>query len=173
MNTIKEQPVRLLGEIEAPWPEVVKQATQFAVASYGQKNCNTLYEGRIKICKIRIGKGSYTMPKLCSLPPTDAAFQKDLKRAHPQTFIWKNVLKSEPPKIDLLQYGQHKDGDILCLTTVLAKTQLVPEYIQKIISCCWSGDLSCESIQCGCNKAGITCSLFCSCEQKGSDNVPQ
>ena len=146
LNSIKEHPLNFLGKIEAPWPEVVKQATQFAVATYGQNTCSTLCEARIKIWKTKIGKGSCAVPKLCSLPPTDAAFQENLKRAHLQTFIWKNALKFEPQTLDPSEYGWHKDEDILCPTTVSTEIQLVPEYIQKVIRCCCSSDSPCESL---------------------------
>ena len=106
------------------------------------------------------------MPKLCSLPPTDAAFQENLRRAHLQTFLWKNALEVEPQKLDPLQYGWSKDGDKLCPTTVPTGTQLVPEYIKAIINCGCSSDMPCESNQCGCNKAGMTCSVFCACQQQ-------
>ena len=164
LDTIKQHSLSLLGETEAPWTEVVKQATQFAVATYGQISCRTLCEAKAKIWKTRIGKGSSTMPKLCSLPPTDVAFQENLKRAHLQTFLWKNALRFKPQKLDPLEYGWHKDGDMLCPTTVPAGNQLVPLYIQKIISCGCSSDTACESIRCGCTKAGMTCSVFCACQ---------
>ena len=49
LNTIKQHSLSMLGEIEAPWPEVLKQATQFAVATYGQKSCHSLCEARAKL----------------------------------------------------------------------------------------------------------------------------
>lgn len=171
LNTIKEHSLSLLGKIEAPWPDIVKQATQFAVATYGQKSCNTLNEARAKVWKTRIGKGCSRMPKLCSLPPTDAAFQENLKRAHLQTFLWKNALKLVPQKLDPLEFGWKKDGDMLCPTTVPSGYKLVPDYIQKIISCNCSSDTPCESVRCGCNKAGMTCSVFCTCQQQDAVSV--
>ncbi|KAG1686323.1 DNA-directed RNA polymerase III subunit RPC2 [Nymphon striatum] len=52
------------------------------------------------------------MPKPCSLPPTDAAFQENLKRAHLQTFLWENAWRLEPQKLDPLEYRWSKyEGD--------------------------------------------------------------
>ena len=115
--------------------------------------------------------GSSTMPKPCSLPPTDAVFKENLKRAHLHTFLWKNALRFEPQKVDPLEYGWSKDGDMLCSTTVPAGSQLVPGYIQKIISCGCSSDTRCESIRCGCNKARMTFSVFCDCQQQDAVSV--
>ena len=45
-----------------------------------------------------------------------------------------------------MECGWRKDGDMICPTTVSAGSQLVPVYIQKIISCSCSSDTPCESI---------------------------
>ena len=171
LNVIKQHSLSLLGDINVPWPDVIRQATQFAVATYGQKTYHTLCEARSKIWKTKLGNGSSTMPKLCSLPPTDAAFQENLKRAHLQTFLWKNALVLEPQTLDPLDFGWSKDGNTLCPTTVPAEIQLVPEYIQKIINCGCSSERPCESVRCGCNKAGIRCSVFCACQQQDASSL--
>ena len=52
----------------------------------------------------------------------------------------------EPQVGEPLEYPWRKDGDMLCPTTVSAGSQLVPVYIQKIISFFCSSEAPCESI---------------------------
>ena len=63
-----------LGDSNANWPDVVKQAASFILACYGVPKLDSMTQARANLWKTRVGRGSSTMPKLCSLPPTDPAF---------------------------------------------------------------------------------------------------
>ncbi len=157
----------LLGEMDADWSDIMAQATKFILACYGQIRCESITDARVKVWKTRVGRGSSTMPKLCLLPPTESAFQENVKRAHHQVCIWKNALNLETPwnTFDALQYGWSKDEPTRSLVpiTVPANTDLAPSYIQEIIKCSCASNTPCSSANCGCNKAGIPCSVFCGC----------
>ena len=105
------------------------------------------------------------MPKLGSLPPTDAAFHENLKRAHLQTYLWKNALTLQPEMLDPLEYGWKQQGDMLCPIMIPEGAKLIPEYIQKIVSFSCKSKTPCEANRCGCSKAGVPCSVFCLCQQ--------
>ena len=98
-----------LGDSNANWPDVVEQATSFMLACYGVLNLASMTQARANLWKTRGGRGSSTMPKLCSLPPTDPAFMENLKRAHFQICIWKYALDLNVPDLDPLQYGWTED----------------------------------------------------------------
>ena len=73
-----------LGDSNANWPDVVKQATSFMLSCYGVPKLDSMTQARANQWKTRVGRGSSIVPKLCSLPPTDPAFMEKLKRAHLQ-----------------------------------------------------------------------------------------
>ena len=80
----------LLGDVDAPFPDVMKQATQLITFCYGQLHYDSMSETRIRVWTVRTrNPGTTNTPKLCSLPPTTEAFTDNMKRAHMQTCIWK------------------------------------------------------------------------------------
>ena len=89
LKTLKQgnHSLRYLGDSNANWPDVVKQATSFLIACYGVPKLDSMTQARSNQWKTRFGRGSSTMPKLCSLLPTDPVFMEKLKRAHFQICI--------------------------------------------------------------------------------------
>ena len=79
----------------------------------------------------------------------------------------------EPEILDPLKFGWRTQENMLYPTMVPEGTQMVPEYIQKIISCGCKSDTPCESMRCGCNKAGVTCTIFCLCQQADAPSTCQ
>ena len=61
-------------------------------------------------------------PKVQSLPPTSESFSENDKRAHLQTCIWKSAMDSDPPDLDLTNFGWIKDtnSEILAPVTIPA-----------------------------------------------------
>lgn len=159
-------PLNVLGNVDAAWPDVMEQATQFMAACYGQRKSNSMSEVRIGVWRARTGRpGSTTTPKLCSLPPTTEAFVENVKRAHLQTCIWKNALELDPPNLDPTNYGWIKEDSTKSLlpTTVPANVNLAPNAILKLIRCTCTSVMPCKSSRCGCNNANLACTIFCSC----------
>ena len=60
-----------LGDSNENWPDVVKQTTSFMLACYGVPKLDSMTQARANLWKTKVGRGSSTMSKLCSLPPTD------------------------------------------------------------------------------------------------------
>ena len=89
LKTLKQgnHSLSCLGDSNANLPDVVKQATSFMLACYGVPKLNSMTQARANLWKTRVARGSSTMPKLCTLPPTDPAFMEKLKRAHFQIYI--------------------------------------------------------------------------------------
>ena len=168
LKTLKQgnHSLSCLGDSNVNWPDVVKQATSFMLACYGVPKLDSMTQARANLWKKRVGRGSSTMPKLCSLPPTDPAFMENLKRAHFQICTWKRALDLNVPDLDPVQYGWTKDkaAESLAAVHVPPNTDLALSYIQELIKCSCSSDPPCVSENCGCKKAGMPCSVFCACK---------
>ena len=131
LKTLKQENHSLscLGDSNANWPGVVKQATSFMLPCYGVPKLGSMTHARLNLWKTRVGRESSTMPKLglCSLPPTDPAFMEKLKRAHFQICIWKHVLDLNVPDLDGLRikplkvYLQFMCPQIMTLPSVTFK----------------------------------------------------
>ena len=82
LKTLKQgnHSLSCLGDSNANWPDVVKQATSFMLSCYGVPKLDSMTQARANQWKTGVGRGSSTMPKLCSLPPTDPAFMEKLKK---------------------------------------------------------------------------------------------
>ena len=80
LKTLKQgsHSLSCLGDSNANWPDVVKRATSFMRACYGVPKLDSMTQARANQWKRRVGRGSSTMLKLCSLPPTDPAFMEKL-----------------------------------------------------------------------------------------------
>ena len=143
LKTLKQgnHSLSCLGDTNANWPDV-KQATSFMLACYGVPKLDGMTQARANLWKTRVGRGSSTMPKLFSLPPSDPAFMKNLKRAHFQICIWKHVLDLNVPDLDPVQYGWTKDKAAKSLVAVHVppNTDLALSYIQKLIKCSCSSE---------------------------------
>ena len=70
--------LNLLGAPGHSMEYVIQQATSFISACYGQTNCSTMSETRLKVWLSKTGKGSST-PKLCTLPQKLRHSKKMLK----------------------------------------------------------------------------------------------
>ena len=83
LKTLKQgyHSLSCLGDSNANWPDVVKQATSFMLACYGVPKLDSMTQARTNQWKTRAGRGSSSMPKLCSKPSTDPVFMEELKRA--------------------------------------------------------------------------------------------
>ena len=135
-----------LGDSNANWPDVVEQATSFMLACYGVPKLDSMTQARANQWKTRVGRGSSTMPKLCSLPLTGPAFMEKLKGAHFQICIRKHVLDLNVPDLDPVQYGWTKDKATKSLAAVHVppNNDLALSYIQELIKCSCSRPTMCK-----------------------------
>lgn len=161
-------PLNLLGNTQThvPFSDVLKQATQFMLACYGQTKCATLTEARKKSWSLKVGKSKASAPKLCSLPPTSEAFRENVGRAHRQVAIWRHALDMNPPNLNPTDYGWSKDNGSTSLspTTVQAGVSLAPTELLKLIRCSCQSHSPCQTNRCSCKNSGMACTVFCYCE---------
>ena len=159
-------PLNMIGDVQADWQDVISQATAFITTCHGQSKAASLSEARINVWTARTGRsGATNTPNLATLPPTTEAFSENVKRAHLQTFIWKNALELCPPSLDPTSYGFIKEEETKSLVpvTVPANVPLAPDNILKLIRCSCSSESPCKSSSCRCNKAKLACTVFCAC----------
>ena len=115
---------------------VFQQATSFISACYGQTNCSTMSETRLKVSLSKTGEGSST-PNLCTLPPTTKAFKENVKRVHHHAMVWQSQEAQNPPELDSTEYGWVKNYQDKCLqpVTLPDEVELVPEMVLRLIKC--------------------------------------
>ena len=94
--------LNLLREQSTDFEEVLQQSTAF-ISAYGIHDASSMTASRIKVWMMKSCRRVATgMPKLCSLPPTNA-FQENVKRAHYLYCTWKMVLQ-DPPSMNPTDY---------------------------------------------------------------------
>ena len=103
-----------VGDVSASFTDVTKQATKFMCACYGYPDCDAISEARQKSWAKKTGKGSSSIPKLCSLTPTTEAFAENVKRAHLQACIWKAAHDADPPQLDPAEFGFTREMKVQC-----------------------------------------------------------
>ena len=160
----KRVSVDMIGNIQADWSNAMEQATKFIVECYGQPKATSMSEARVSVWTAQIGKRGMThVPKLASLPPTTIAFSENVRRAHLHTFIWKNALQLDPQSLEPTDYGWTTEASYE-VTVANNNAPLPPSDILKMIRCTCSSETPCKSSRCGCNRAKLACTMFCSCE---------
>lgn len=132
-------------------------------------DCNSLNVARVKVWQNKMKRNALQPPKLCSLPPTDAAFRENALRGHLAVATWRDCLKRDPPSLAPTEHGwYHPDGSTMLFPTIVPQnTPLAPADLLKLIKCGCSSDKSCSSKRCSCKANGLGCTIFCHC--KGED----
>ena len=105
---------------------------------------------RIAVWKQKMCRGVLDPPKLCSLPPTSAAFMENVLRAHLQVAIWYSATLGDPPSLNPLDYGwsqKHPASDLLVPTLVPPGTVLA---LVKVIKC------NCNSSHCSSKRCSVS-----------------
>ena len=147
-----------------PFSYVVDQATHFMLACCGQQRCHS--EARQQMWFSKVSRINASAPKLCSLLPTNKAFEQNVARAHLQVAIWLQALDPNPPVLDPTSYGwsQKEGSTALSSTTVPADTSLAPTELLKLIKCSCRSEMPCSTNKCSCNSSDMACTPFCSCQ---------
>ena len=93
-------------------------------------------------------------PKLCSLPPTVAAFHQNVLRAHLAAAYMKSSLDPDPPYIDPEQYGWYSpEGHNFILPVVTPEeTVMAPPALLKLVKCGCKAQFPCSTNICSCKK---------------------
>ncbi|KAJ4940719.1 hypothetical protein JOQ06_027014 [Pogonophryne albipinna] len=77
-----------IGNMDAPFQQVLDPATAFISACYGIKESTDMSHTRLLVLGGKNGKGHMSAPNLAALPPTNEAFLENVKRAHFQAMLW-------------------------------------------------------------------------------------
>ena len=112
--------------------------------------------------------------QLKCLPPTEDALTLNIKRAHYQCSIWRNVELQTAALLRVEDYGWTKDIDNKCLdpTPLLLTTPIAPAFLMKITFCNCSSSEPCTSQNCSCRKANLKCSELCRCKGNCCNGEP-
>ena len=108
----------VLRDPPASSKDVTASCLKFVTALFGQSFPGTLHETRKDILTKKMAAKRDLPPKLCSLPPTMAAFEQHCASAHLQVSIWKAASSSAPPSLDPPNHGWRKKGLILHQTYI-------------------------------------------------------
>ena len=122
-------PLFHIGDVATDIKSVEAQATAFICAAYGKSTqyCTSMTECRVKVWRSKTGRIGASSVKLCSLPPTTAAFIQNVHRCHLQVATWKAALLESPPAMDPTKYGWEVDHQgILLPRTVPPDTLSAP-----------------------------------------------
>ncbi|MES9884700.1 MAG: hypothetical protein ABW185_27970 [Sedimenticola sp.] len=109
-------------------------------------------------------------PKIKSLPPTDAALDEHIKRAHLQTQIWKASDKLSPPDVNIADFGWEVINHTP--TPRSGVSDVAPPQLMKVVACGCSTQTACSRQTCSCHGAALSCTSFCKCITLGSCNNP-
>ena len=154
-----------LGDDSRTLADVIEQATAFMLACYGQSQCSSMTEARLKVWTSKVGRSIAGAPKLATLPPTNGAFGENVARAHLQVAIWRHALDSDPLSLQPTSYGwKQEHSNSLMPTTVPEGALLAPVQLLKLIRCSCESDTPCKTRRCGCSSGNLACTVFCSCQ---------
>ena len=158
-----------LGTIDPniSWETIETGCINFIRELYGERrNAFQLSDMRYK--KWIDKSKANTMTGVCDLqsfPPTLEAVRLNIKRAHFQCSIWKNVKMAKAEQLEAEKYGWIKDLTNKCIDPVYVEPAIpiAPDVLLKITFCgCCSAE-PCSSKNCGCRKATLKCSILCKC----------
>ena len=148
------------------YSKLFAEARAFILACYSMRDCTSLNEARFLVWKNKMKRNSIESPKLCSLPPTEAAFSENVLRAHIAVAIWRDCLTRDPPTLNPTEHGwYHPEGSAMLLPTIVPQgTPLAPADLLKLIKCGCCSNNPCSSKRCSCRANGLRCTLFCHCK---------
>ncbi len=143
--------------------------------SVGHKFVGVLYKGKqphtsMNQLRHTIFMSKRDTPKIKTLAPTDAALNEYVKRAHLQTMIWKAADQTEPPNVNIGQYGWVVTNGIPVPCTGVS--DVAPPQLMKVVACGCSAQTACSRSTCSCQGAAVSCTSFCKCMSLDNCNNP-
>ena len=148
----------VLGEESATQTDLQKAGTSFFLSLYCQKESTSLNAARHDIYRKRKNP-----PPLKSLPTTDANLALHVQRAHLQMLLWKAADKSDPPDIQLTDYGWEVKEHEHVMPAV-SREPAAPSKLMDVISCSCKAEGKACSGRCSCGSSGLSCTSYCVCE---------
>ena len=80
-----------IGDTNCTLSDIIRKATPYILACYGQTKCMTMTEARQKMWAKKVSQSIASAPKLSSLPPTTESFAQNATRAHLQVAVWRKA----------------------------------------------------------------------------------
>ncbi len=145
-----------LGNPDAPIKDVITAGQEFMCLLYGSNVVMPMNQLRHKIFSSK-----KTTPQIKSLPPTDAALEAHILRAHVQCMLWKAADANGPPEVDYSKFGWEQKDNILQPVTGV-KVACAPE-LMKVVACGCASAKPCSRASCSCKAAGLSCTTYCKC----------
>ena len=157
-----------IGNVHSSLNDVIQQATEFIAACYGVKDGSDMSDVRVHVWGKKNGKSQASAPNLAALPPTMPAFTENVKRAHFQSLLWRD-LSLDPRSLNPESYGWTKDEVNKTMTPTYAPENIkpVPDYILETVKCGCKSATPCSTKRCGCKEKGLSCTIFCACHPIG------
>ena len=157
-----------IGHLHTTLSDVINQATKFIAGCYGVKEATDMSDVRVHVWGKKNGKGHVSAPNLAALPPTMSAFTENVKRAHFQSILWRD-LTIDPRSLNPETYGWTRDEDNKAMTPTMTPESVksVPEYILETVKCGCKSATPCSTKRCGCKEKGLSCTIFCACHSIG------
>ena len=117
------------------YPLIYEEATRFMLECYGLSNCDGLHDARVKAWEKKIKRNALEAPKLCPLPPTEAAFKQNVLRAHLATATMLDCLKEDAVVLEPTEHGwfTSNDSNMLRPTIVEQGVTMAPTALLKLI----------------------------------------
>ncbi|MPC66781.1 hypothetical protein E2C01_060934 [Portunus trituberculatus] len=90
---------------DANFDDLEVKAISFIASCYGSKTTSSMSDVRFNIWQHKTARGKSESFKLASLPPTSAAFRLHVQRVHYEACLWISALNSDPPEMNLTDFG--------------------------------------------------------------------
>jgi hypothetical protein len=101
-------------------------------------------------------------PPIMMLPSTDDAAVQHVRRAHLQAILWKAAEDTNPPPVNIQQYGW-KTADSKPEPEYGIR-EIAPKELLKVVACSCKAATACLHNSCSCKKDGLSCTTYCKCE---------
>ena len=149
---------------------MLAEARSFIFACYKMSGCRSLNEVRVKTWQDKMRRNTLEPPKLCSLPPTEAAFRENALRGHLAVAIQRDCLKTDAPDLASTEHGWYRtEGKPFLLPKIVSLgTPLAPADLLKVFKCGCSSNRPCAMKRSSCKANGLRCTIFCHC--RGEDD---
>ncbi len=148
----------VLGEVGATHDDLLKTATTFFVALYGQPA-----ETSIESARFTLYTRNKKSPKVKALPPTSPNLFLHVLRAHLQAMLWKAADQQSPDEsTSLTDFGWKIRDDVP--VPAVAERDPAPPQLSDVINCQYKAVAKkCSTGACGCHREHLSCTNYCNC----------
>lgn len=160
VNLMKKSKLDLsaIGEANTSEEQLLTAGCHLFCLLYGIDAPITMNELRYTIFTTKREKCS----NLRLLPPTDEALSHHMQRAHLQAMLWKAADQSQPPQVNVEDFGWKINDGLPHPVTM--RWPAAPPGLLKVIACSCASGTPCSRKQCSCKSAGMSCTSFCKCQ---------